>query len=143
MEKTFPTHYRKDSPRGITPPNPEAEKDLVQHITKHRGMKTPYTSVSENANYIKHFDGSFYKTEPDEIIHDGHNFKPHHEVIQELTAFMQVSLRKDRILAQRALQLALRAREALIDWQFDLSAVERKDYITWCDSHIQRYFYRM
>ncbi len=143
MDSSFPTHYRKDNPRGITPPNPEAEKDIIQHITKHRGLKTPYTSVSENADSIKHFEGSLYKTEPDNIISDGHKFKPHNEVIHDLNGLIQASTRKERILAQRALQLALRAREALIDWQFDLNSVEKKDYIHWCANHIQKYFYRV
>ena len=43
------THYRKDGPGGLTAPNPDAVKDVVAHITKHRGMKTVYTSVSEES----------------------------------------------------------------------------------------------
>jgi len=53
-------HYRRDrlkSKGGITPPNPDAPRDLISHITKHRGEKTPYTSVSEDKNAIDHFDG--------------------------------------------------------------------------------------
>jgi hypothetical protein len=61
------THYRKDHPRGITAPNPDAEKDIVSHITKHRGMKTPFTSVSEDEQAIRHFSGGDLYTE---VLHN-------------------------------------------------------------------------
>lgn len=136
-------HYRKDNPNGITPPNPDGNKNLVEHITKHRGMKTPYTSVSEDPNAIKHFSGELYKTDPDNVIADGHNFKSHSDVIDELRSIIQTSAMSERILANRAFQYAKRAKEALIDWQFSLDNIKKKDRISWCYNHIQKYFQRV
>ena len=39
------THYRKDNPNGITAPNPDGNRDIVGHITKYRGIKTPYIGL--------------------------------------------------------------------------------------------------
>ncbi len=136
-------HYRKDNPNGITAPNPDGNRSIVEHITKHRGMKTPYTSVSEDPNVIKHFSGDLYKTDPNNIVADGHNFKTHSDVINELRSIIQTSVRSERILANRAFQYAKRAKEGLIDWQFLLNNINRKDRISWCYKHIQKYFQRV
>ncbi len=143
MNEGISTHYRKDHPKGITPPNPDAERDIVQHITKHRGLKTPYTSVSEDAQCIRHFEGSLYATEPEVILRDGHHFHAHSDIVKELTSLVQSSTRNERILAARALHLAARAKEALIDWQFDLTRINKKARITWCAQHIQSYFQKI
>lgn len=136
----IPTHYRKDSPNGITPPNPDNVVSLVEHITKHRGQKTHFTSVSEKADAVKHFSGTLYSTEPESITADTHSFQTHSEVRDELRGLIQTSKRGDKVLAQRALQYAEKAHEAVISWQFDLSRVDRKDRINWCGSRIQAYF---
>ena len=136
-------HYRKDNPRGITAPNPDGNRNIVEHITKCRGMKTSYTSVSEDPNAIKHFIGDLYKTDPNIIIADGHNFKAHSEVIDELRSIIQSSEKSEKILANRAFQYAKRAKEALVDWQFLLTNVDRKDRISRCYNQIQKYFQRI
>ena len=136
-------HYRKDNPNGVTAPNPDGDRDIVAHITKHRGMKTPYTSVSEDQNAIRHFSGELYKTDSDDIVAGGHVFKNHSEVVDELTSIIQTSARAERILAGRAFQYVKRAKEALIDWRFLLDNVKKKDRISWCYSHIQKYFQRV
>jgi len=139
----LPPHYRKDSPQGITPPNPDAERDIVQHITKHRGLKTPYTSVSESPDAIQHFEGHLYRTNPHEIINDQHTFINHADLIGQLRLLNQASTRETRVLAVRAIQLATRAREALVQWEFSLDAVNRKDRIAWCQRQIQKYFHKV
>lgn len=139
----IPVHYRKDSPNGITPPNPDSDVDLIAHITKHRGMKTPFTSVSERAQCLKNFSGDLYSTEPDVIVGGGHRFQSHPEVIDEIRAAIHELRRGERVLAQRAFQYAERAREAVVIWQFHLDGVERKDRISWCATHIQQYFQRV
>jgi hypothetical protein len=136
-------HFRKDTPNGITAPNPDGDRNIVEHITKCRGMKTSYTSVSEDRNAIKHFDGELYKTDSKDVIADGHNFKGHSDVIDELRSIIQTSVKSERILADRAFQYAKRAKEALIDWQFLLGNIKRKDRILWCYNHIQKYFQRV
>ena len=133
-------HYRKDNPKGITAPNPDADRDIIQHITKHRGQKTPYTSVSEDSKSIRHIQGILYKVDSQDVQDDGHGFIFHSELIDQVRSVMQSSARADRVLATRAYQLATRAREALIDWQFELSGIAKKDKITWCYNHIQKYF---
>lgn len=139
-EATLPSHYRKDSPHGITPPNPDADPDIIQHITKYRGQKTPYTSVSESLDAIKHFDGVAYSTQPTLITQDDHVFIHHTDLVNQLKLLNQASTRGERVLAVRALQLATRAKEALIQWKFELGTVKKKDRIGWCQRNIQKYF---
>lgn len=136
-------HYRNDNPKGITAPNPDAERSKVAHITKHRGMKTPYTSVSEDKNCIQHFDGVTYQTDPQHVISDNHEFVSHPDLLSELQELVRTSKRADKIVASRAFMLAQRAKEALIDWQFDVSSMDRKSRITFCYNNIQQYFQRV
>ena len=133
-------HYRKDSPNGITPPNPDAARDVIQHITKHRGMKTPYTSVSPDAAPLRRFDGVLYETDSTLVVDDGHSFIDNPSLMATLQAAKNGATRQERILADRALMLARRVKEALVDWHFDTSAVARKDRINWCAGKIQPYF---
>lgn len=136
-------HYRKDNPNGVTAPNPDGDRNIVAHITKHRGMKTPYTSVSEDQNAIKHFSGELYKTDSDDIIADGHVFKSHSDVMDVLTSICQASAREEKVLAGRTIQYAKKAKEALIDWKLSLDRIDRKNRISWCYRHIQKYFQRV
>jgi hypothetical protein len=39
--------------------------------------------------------------------------------------------------------LAQRAKEALIDWQFDIASIDRNKRITFCYNNIQQYFKRV
>jgi hypothetical protein len=135
-------HYRKDHKNGITAPNPEGQRDVIAHITKHRGMKTPYTSVSEDKNAIKHFSGVLYKTDIMKIKADAHCFITHAMLLNELQKNIQTTRRAEKILAERAYLLAQRAKEALIDWQFNLTAIRRTERIKFCYTHIQKYFTR-
>lgn len=139
----FQLHFRKDSPAGITPPNLDSDVDMIGHMTKHRGMRTPFTSVSERAESVRHFSGELYSVQPDSVIADGHGFHPHGGVIEQLRAAVHASQRAERTLAQRAFQYAERSREALIEWHFAIDRVERKDRITWCGNQIQKYFTRV
>jgi hypothetical protein len=139
----IPTHYRQDGPAGITPPNPDNDVGTIGHITKRRGMKTAYTSVSEKIDAIRHFSGVLYSTEPDVIIADGHPFQGHIELLDELRLAIHQATRADRLLAQRAFQYAERAKEALVKWRFDLSRVEPKERIGWCWARVQPYFTRI
>ena len=136
-------HYRNDNPKGITPPNPDADRDKVAHITKHRGMKTPYTSVSEDKDCIQHFGGVTYQTVPEHIVSDHHECVSHPDLLSELQDLVRTSKRAEKIVASRAFMLAQRAKEALIEWQFDVASIERKNRITFCYKSIQQYFQRV
>lgn len=135
-------HYRKDSKNGITPPNPDGEQDVVEHITKHRGMKTALTSVSESSDSIAHFEGVLYSVEEVSVTRDGHNFTSHRALVAELRRRRDESTRSEKLLADRAIQYAKRAKEALIAWQFDLNGVQRSKRIKACFDRIQPYFRR-
>jgi hypothetical protein len=135
-------HYRKDNPNGVTAPNPDGPNDIVSHITKCRGMKTALTSVSADRDAIKHFSGELYSTESDLIVRDGHAFIDHPRLIEKLKEIILSSHKEEKIKASRALQLAMRAKEALINWQFPLDTIERKERIGWCFRQIQKYFIR-
>ncbi len=106
-------------------------------------MKTQYTSVSEDEQAIKHFSGELYRTESDHIVGDNHNFIAHSELSDRLKSVIASSSRGERVTASRALQLALRAKEAVIDWRFNLETVPRKDRITWCFNNVQKYFHKV
>ena len=136
-------HYRRDSAKGVTAPNPDADRDILQHITKYRGQKTPYTSVSEDSKAINHIDGVMYETDSDNVERDAHEFISHSHLTELLRAQLHGSTRGDRVLAARALQLATRAAEALIDWRFTVGGIARKDRVSWCYTQIQRYFRRV
>lgn len=136
-------YYRKDSPKGITPPNPDGTRDMVAHITKHRGMKTPYTSVSEDRNAVRHFSGELYKTDSSDIIRDNHIVITHYDLTEKLKGIIQASRKEEKVIASRAFMLACRAKESLIDWQFRLDSIDRKERINWCFLHIQKYFQRV
>lgn len=136
-------HYRNDNPKGITAPNLDAERSKVAHITKHRGMKTPYTSVSEDKDCIQHFGGVTYQTDPQDIISHNHVFVSHPDLLGELQELVRTSKRADKITASRAFMLAQRAKEALIDWQFDITSIDRNRRITFCYNNIQQYFKRV
>ena len=136
-------HFRKDSPSGVTPPNPDGPRDIVAHITKHRGMKTAYTSVSENKDCIKHFTGDLYAAESDDITKDGHEFITHSRLVHVLKQTIQTKQKAEKVTASRALQYALRAKEAVVDWQFRLEALDRNERISWCCKHSQKYFKRI
>ncbi|GAA4422411.1 hypothetical protein GCM10023155_06000 [Bremerella cremea] len=135
-------HFRKDSPNGITPPNPDVSVSPVDHITKARGKKTQYTSVSESEDSIRHFSGQCYRCESSEIVSEGHEVLLHADLLMLLRTTALGAQRAEKIKAERALQLATRAREALIDWKFDLKGVARKDRITHSASQIQKFFVR-
>lgn len=135
-------HFRKDSAAGITAPNLDSNVDIIGHITKHRGQKTPFTSVSEKVECVKHFDGELYCTEPDTIVADGHDFRRHATVLEQIRSAIQTGRRAEKVLAQRAFQDAERAREAIIGWRFNIDRIDRKDRISWCYANIQRYFRR-
>lgn len=133
--------FRKDNPNGITAPNPDGNRDIIEHITKHRGQKTPYTSVSEDRGAINHFDGVMYTAETASICTDGHDVISHSDISTQLkTTIQSTTDKRERALASRAFMLATRAREALIDWQLNASTIPRKDRITHCFSQIQKYF---
>ena len=107
-----------------------------------RGKRTQFTSVSESDDAIKHFSGELYRCSQTQITGDGHTFVEHSSLVDSLREEILRSRRGDKIKAERALQYATRAREALIDWQFDFRRVLRKDRITRCGTQIQPYFTR-
>jgi hypothetical protein len=50
--------------------------------------------------------------------------------------------KEERLKAIHALRYARMRREGLVDWQFDISRVERKELISWAHRQIQKYFVR-
>ncbi|QEP43364.1 hypothetical protein D5085_09660 [Ectothiorhodospiraceae bacterium BW-2] len=84
-----------------------------------------------------------YQTDDQVIISDDHCFISHPDLLSELQELVRTSKRADKIIASRAYMLAQRAKEALIDWQFDVGSIDRKKHITFCYNSIQRYFKRV
>ena len=133
-------HFRNDSPNGITPPNPDANVSHVDHITKARGKRTQFTSVSQDADSIRHFSGELYRCSRIAVQGDGHTFVEHNDLVDGIRQTILKSRREEKIKAERALQYTTRAKEALINWKFDFRRVPRKDRITRCGDQIQAYF---
>lgn len=96
-------YYRKDHPKGITPINPDFEKDVVEHITKARGTKTRYTSVSNSLLSIRWVNGVGYKVVTEKVLTDSHEILNYDYLLELLTKEFQDSARKKRILVNSAI----------------------------------------
>ncbi len=71
---------------------------------------------------------------------DGHVLVKHEELIKRLRETALSSTKSDRARAIQAQRYARRRLECLVDWNFSIEGLERKDIITWSFDNIQKYF---
>jgi hypothetical protein len=133
-------YFRRDQSDGITAPDLSKLCTLAEHIVRARGKRTKYTSVSLELNKIDDFGPSLYRALRDVLAEEQHPIIEHAALMTKLREMAQTGEKADRIRALQAQRYAKRRSEGLIDWQFDITRVPRKDVITWAFCQVQRFF---
>jgi len=135
-----PDYYRRDQKGGVTAPDLSKACTLAEHIVRARGKRTKYTSVSLDIDKIDDFGPSLYQALCPDIVLAGHGIIEHGALIEALRGAAASGEKLDRRRALQAQRYAIRRREGLIDWNFDVSNVQRKDLITWAFAQVQKFF---
>jgi len=125
---------------GVTAPDLSKPCTLADHIVRTRGKRTKYTSVSLDPDKIDDFGPTLYQALCPEIVGKGHAIIEHDALIQSLKAAVLEGDKLDRRRALQAQRYAIRRREGLIDWTFDITRVQRKELITWAFAQVQSFF---
>ncbi len=136
----MPDYYRRDQQGGVTAPDLSKPCTLAEHIVRARGKRTKYTSVSLDRDKIDDFGPTLYQALCSEILDQGHAIIEHDALIQSLRAAALDGDKLDRRKALQAQRYAIRRREGLIDWAFDITRVQRKELITWAFTQVQSFF---
>jgi hypothetical protein len=137
---TIDDYYRRDRESGVTAPDLSKLCTYAEHIVRARGKRTKYTSLSLDPDKIDDFGPALYRALRAKIGAGGHTLIEHRELMQNLS---EAVLHGDKLERRRALQAqryAIRRREGLVDWSFDIAGVERKELITWTFGQVQRFF---
>lgn len=135
-------YYRGDQRAGITAPDLSKRCEFAEHIARARGKRTAYTSVSLDRRFIERFGECDYVLLREPIDRDGHRLVEHGELITHLEQAARERDKGERLIALQALRYARLRREGLVNWNFNIDGVERKDLITWAFGRVQAYFQR-
>ncbi|MBI4569998.1 MAG: hypothetical protein HY719_16515 [Planctomycetes bacterium] len=139
---TSPTsdYFRRDKPGGVTPPNLALSCAYAERIVRARGKKTPFTSVSLDPSRTRPFGDQLYKLLRKDLMADGHELIEHEALLSRLRDSAAAQEKAERLRSVRAMRLARKNREGLVQWNFDIVGVERKDLIGWAGERVQKYF---
>lgn len=119
--------------------NPNNRVSIVDHITKARGEKTQYTSVSDELQKLDQFQGVPWECNAIHIAQDLHIVIDFNTLIGLIQSSTERNTKK-----ARARTHATRAREHLIEWSFSLpSNLNSSTRITWLEKKITTYFKRI
>jgi hypothetical protein len=138
-----PDYFRGDQAAGTTAPDLSKDCTFAEHIVHARGKRTQFTSVSLDRTKIKDFGEVTYLYLRSGGAADGHSLVEHAALMAELRRVVHHEVKDERLRAIQALRYADRCKEGLVAWQFDISAVERKDLISWAYHKVQQYFRRV
>jgi hypothetical protein len=133
-------YFRRDQSGGITAPDLSKACTLAEHIVRARGKRTKYTSVSLDPDKIDDFGPTLYQALCAPLLAAGHTIIEHDVLVRQLRNESAGSDKLDRRKALQAQRYAIRRREGLIDWTFDLTSIARKDLITWASVQVQQFF---
>ncbi|WP_437718783.1 hypothetical protein WMF45_21645 [Sorangium sp. So ce448] len=134
-------YYRRDQADGITPPNLADASTYAEHIVHARGKRTRFTSLSSDPATIVDFGPQLWQLLQPKIYDDGHGVISHDALVSTLREETRASLDPAaRELASRALPRAVKRREALVHWNFDVSRIARKELSEWARPHVRHYF---
>jgi hypothetical protein len=142
-DETTPDYFRRDQADGISPPDLAKDCSYAEHIVHARGKRTRYTSVSLSPDLIRDFGTTLYKLKRAQVVNDGHVLIEYNALV---IALQQVAVKGDKADRERAiaaLRYAKRRKEGLVEWQFNIASVPRKDIITWAMHHVQSYFVKV
>ncbi len=139
-EKQQDDYFRRDREDGISPPNLSKDVTYADHIVRARGKRTKFTSVSKSKDKIRCFGRQLYKVLRDKLETDKHRLIEHAALITELQKQATTETKGERLKAIQATRYAKKRLEALVEWHFDTSGVERKALITWAAEKVRPYF---
>jgi hypothetical protein len=133
-------YYRGDQRAGITAPDLMQQCSFSEHIVRARGKRTCYSSVSLDRHAIERFGECDYLVLQDVLRRDNHDLVEHAALVGHLEQVARERDKAERRLSIQALRYARLRREGLIDWNFKLDGVERKNVISWAYDKVQEYF---
>ena len=136
-------YFRRDQKNGISPPDLTKMCSYAEHIVHARGKRTKFTSLSLDLTKVRDFGECSYKLKRVETEADRHLVVEHEQLLAELQRIVSERAKDERLKAVHALRYAKMRKEGLVDWQFDISRLERKEVIDWAYSQIQKYFSRL
>lgn len=139
---SHPYYFRRDQEGGITAPDLSKDCALADHIVRARGKRTRFTSVSLDKTKIDDFGPALYLALRPVITTDGHSIIEHPDLVAALRNSASSSDKAERVRAVQAMRYAQRRKEGVIDWRFNLDGIERKEYILFGYTAIQKYFSR-
>ncbi len=139
---SHPDYFRRDQEGGITAPDLSKDCAFAEHVVRARGKRTRFTSVSLDKARIDDFGPALYLALRPVITTDGHSIIEHADLMASLRASASSSTKAERVRAVQAIRYAQRRKEGLIDWRFNLDGIERKEYIRFGYTAIQKYFAR-
>ena len=99
--------------------------------------------MSLDLTRIRDLGAQSYRLRREEATADGHRIVEHEALVLNLRQLISEGEKGERQKAIQAFRYASNRREGLVDWQFDISGVERKDLINWATARVQRYFSRV
>ncbi len=133
-------YFRRDQNDQVTPPDLCKVCSYAEHIVKARGKRTQYSSVSLDRDKIADFGPALYKLKRIELSEAGHHLVEHEELISTLRETARSSVKEERARALQAQRYALKRKEGLVHWHFQVAGVERKDILNWAGQQIQIFF---
>jgi hypothetical protein len=136
----IPDYFRRDQADGVTPPDLSKDSSPVDHIVRARGKRTNFTSVSLDPTKISIFGPTLYRLATAKVLEDGHVVIGHDNLMDELRKVAQQATRGEKTKAIQAQRYARMRQECLVNWNFDISRVDRKNLLTWAWQAIQQYF---
>jgi hypothetical protein len=96
--------------------------------------------VSLDQDKIDGFGPTLYKVLREKLGMAGHALIEHSTLIDHLRQLASTSQKADRARAVQALWYARRRREALVEWKFTISGIDRKLLINWAYAQVQEFF---
>jgi hypothetical protein len=138
---SLPDLFRRDEQSGVSPPNLADTSSHAEHIVHARGKRTRFTSVSQSRDAIRDFDGEqLWLALRDDLKKAKHLVIEHEALLKGLRELLTTGSGDEKERAARALPRAKKRLEALVEWTFDISKVERKDLITWAAKQVVPFF---
>lgn len=135
-------YFRGDEDSGITPPNLLKDCTFAEHIVRARGKRDKFTSVSLSPASIRCFGDTLWQLKCNDCITAGHTLIEHHQLLSNLQQSIKSEDKADRARAIQALRYARARKEGLIDWQLDISGVDRKTLDNWTSTQVRPFFSR-
>ncbi len=135
-------YFRRDQKDGVSPPDLSKDCSYADHIVHARGKRTKFTSLPLDLAKCRDFGECTYRLLREPAEADKHKIVEHEHLLTELQQTASRGEKDERLKAIHALRYARMRKEGLVDWQFDISRVERKEVISWAHRQIQKYFVR-